>query len=299
VHNQNPKTKGKIMSEENTTTDIPVAAAPAATDNPLGGFAIAGEGLTFVNAYKTALFGDIPGLIKTTIVVLLWLATVWIPYVNIWTTLALIGIPIAIARKQNTSPVEIFTPRDKGKFFDLLPLLGIIAAVMSIFATIGFGAVSTTLASFAQSASHGISKAISSGKDFSPPSVFWLRVKLIWIGVTLAVPILLALSAWSISALLVLDGGLNPRDALAKSVELTRGKVLTVALIFIPIIVVFFVAMWLFAQIPYVGCILNLALVVVLGAIKLHILAFIWKELAEPKTEPETQIPPPEQPASI
>ena len=43
--------------------------------------------------------------------VVLWLLTVWIPYINVGTTIAIITLPAALSKGAVISPLEIFNKR--------------------------------------------------------------------------------------------------------------------------------------------------------------------------------------------
>lgn len=60
--------------------------------------------------------------------VALWLLTLWIPYINVGTTIALIGMVVALSKGEVISPFEIFHGRYRqymGEFFLLLIFLEI------------------------------------------------------------------------------------------------------------------------------------------------------------------------------
>jgi len=69
--------------------------------------------------------------------VILWAITIWIPYLNVGTTIALIGMVVAISKGDVVSPTEIFDAkyrRNMGEFFLLFAFLqmGIIAGFIFI-----------------------------------------------------------------------------------------------------------------------------------------------------------------------
>ncbi len=64
--------------------------------------------------------------------VILWALTLWIPYINVGTTIALLGLVVALSKGGIISPTEIFDKkyrRNMGEFFLLVGLMG-----MGIFA---------------------------------------------------------------------------------------------------------------------------------------------------------------------
>lgn len=65
-------------------------------------------------------FGSIIGA------VILWLITVWIPYLNVGTTIALLGMVVALSKGSVMSPTEIFDSkyrRNMGEFFLLIAFM--------------------------------------------------------------------------------------------------------------------------------------------------------------------------------
>lgn len=60
--------------------------------------------------------------------VILWLLTIWIPYLNVGTTIAIISIPLALSRGKVISPTFIFDGKYRkymGEFFSLVGLISI------------------------------------------------------------------------------------------------------------------------------------------------------------------------------
>ncbi len=58
--------------------------------------------------------------------VILWLITIWIPYLNVGTTIAMVGIVIALSKGGVVSPLEIFSAKyrkNMGEFFLLVAFL--------------------------------------------------------------------------------------------------------------------------------------------------------------------------------
>lgn len=67
--------------------------------------------------------------------VILWVVTIWIPYLNVGTSIALIGMVVAISKGGVISPLEIFNAkyrRNMGEFFLLIGFLeiGIFAGLL-------------------------------------------------------------------------------------------------------------------------------------------------------------------------
>lgn len=60
--------------------------------------------------------------------VILWVLTIWIPYINVGTTIAIVGMVVAISKGGIISPLEIFDAkyrRNMGEFFLLIGFLEI------------------------------------------------------------------------------------------------------------------------------------------------------------------------------
>lgn len=66
------------------------------------------EKLQFVPSLKDAFAIGIKNLVPIVLSVLLWLVTVWIPYVNVGTTIALATLPVKLSKGEMISPMFIF-----------------------------------------------------------------------------------------------------------------------------------------------------------------------------------------------
>ena len=271
---------------ENIDTVSPADENPAASETaPAIVLTSPAPEFSFVGVWKTALLGDIPSLIQTALASALWLATAWIPYINIWTTLSLAEAPLEIAKGNKISPIEIFSPRRKERALDLLLLVGILFAVCFMFSAT-FSAIVIPLArTWVNSSVKAMyANAMPVGGTVRNPSQFWMYIKTLWVLVIVAVPLLLALASWSLSAFLVLERGMKPLAAMEKSRELTRGKVQTLTLILASLATAFAVVVFALARIKYVGWILTIVAIIALAAVKLRLLAVIWQSLADDET---------------
>ncbi|MBN2891524.1 MAG: hypothetical protein JXL97_06640 [Bacteroidales bacterium] len=165
--------------------------------------------------------------------VILWVLTIWIPYINVGTTIAIMTLPIELSKGNVMSPTAIFDPKYRkymGEFFILTALMGMAIYFAAIF----------------------------------------LIVPAIVIGI-----------AWSMAVYLLLDKGLNPMQAIAKSNQITYGYKWTMffgklVLILIPYIVVMIGA----AISGVVGAIIMLIGLVFLMPASLAGDAVIYKKLA-------------------
>ncbi|HGY57149.1 MAG TPA: hypothetical protein ENK44_15680 [Caldithrix abyssi] len=60
--------------------------------------------------------------------VILWLLTIWIPYINVGTTIAMVGLVVALSKGGVISPTEIFDSKYRksmGEFFILIAFIAI------------------------------------------------------------------------------------------------------------------------------------------------------------------------------
>lgn len=86
---------------------------------------------TLLDAYSIA----VKNALSIVIAILLWILTIWIPYINIGTTIALCTMPLALSRNKPISPTFIFDKRYRqffGEFFLTggLMLAGILAGAL-------------------------------------------------------------------------------------------------------------------------------------------------------------------------
>lgn len=84
------------------------------------------------NAFSNGL-KNFPSLIGCYI---LWILTIWIPYLNVGTTIAIITIPAAMSRGNIISPLEIFDGKYRkfmGDFFLVNGLKSVIITIASLF----------------------------------------------------------------------------------------------------------------------------------------------------------------------
>ncbi len=67
---------------------------------------------------------------------LLWIVTIWIPYINVGTTIAIQTIPLELSRGKIINPLFIFDPiyrKNMGEFFILLGLKGMGVGTAALF----------------------------------------------------------------------------------------------------------------------------------------------------------------------
>ena len=85
-------------------------------------------------AIKTSISWGITNILSVIGATLLWILTIWIPYLNVGTTIAMITIPIELSKGKMISPAFIFDAKYRkfmGEFF-------ILNGLQSIAISIGF-----------------------------------------------------------------------------------------------------------------------------------------------------------------
>jgi hypothetical protein len=78
------------------------------------------EQLTIGGIFNNALTIGLKNAASLLGAVILWAVTIWIPYLNVGTTIGLVGIVAKMGRGEVVSPTEIFAPenrRQMGEFF--------------------------------------------------------------------------------------------------------------------------------------------------------------------------------------
>ena len=75
----------------------------------------------------------VKNLIPIAVNAVLWLLTVWIPYINIGTTIGLsVGLPAKAGRDENISPTEIFNPVYRKQMGEYVLVSGLVNAGVGI-----------------------------------------------------------------------------------------------------------------------------------------------------------------------
>lgn len=94
------------------------------------------EKLQFVPSLKDAFAIGVKNLVPIVLSVLLWLVTVWIPYVNVGTTIALATLPVKLSKGEMISPMFIFDSEYRhcmGEYFILQALISSAVSVACLF----------------------------------------------------------------------------------------------------------------------------------------------------------------------
>ena len=190
------------------------------SDSPIKASAPHASGLDVVSVYKHCFISGAQDLIPVVIAAALWLVTVWIPYINIGTTIAMFTLPVWIVAGKKLSPIDLFLGEHRTKMFGLLRLHGLVLAACLVFYMI--------------MASTFVSIQIFSKYD---PG-FWTWVKVVLLFACASVPFFMMTTAWSMAPFLLIEKGLEPAAALKESFRITEGVRLQVFAIYaVPLLI--------------------------------------------------------------
>ncbi len=92
--------------------------------------------LNFTDILTNAFSLGLKNLFSVIGCIVLWLLTIWIPYVNVGTTIAIITLPAAISKGETINPLKIFDKanyRPMGEFFLAAGLRSLIISFAFIF----------------------------------------------------------------------------------------------------------------------------------------------------------------------
>lgn len=82
--------------------------------------------LEFAEILKNGIEIGLKNALSVIGAVVLWILTIWIPYINVGTTIAIVTLPLAMSRGKIISPTEIFDAKYRkfmGEFFILQGLM--------------------------------------------------------------------------------------------------------------------------------------------------------------------------------
>ena len=96
------------------------------------------EQLTISGIINNSITIGLKNLASIVGAVILWVLTIWIPYINVGTTIALLGMVVAISKGGIISPLEIFDKkyrRNMGEFFLIIAFMeiGIMAGLLFFY----------------------------------------------------------------------------------------------------------------------------------------------------------------------
>jgi len=78
------------------------------------------EKMTFQGILSNGFTIGLKNVVSLILIFLLWIVTIWIPYLNVGTTIALASLPLSLSRGKMISPMEIFDAKYRkymGEFF--------------------------------------------------------------------------------------------------------------------------------------------------------------------------------------
>lgn len=92
--------------------------------------------ITVIGVIKDGVGIGLKNLVSLLVATLLWFITLWIPYLNVGTTIAMMTIPIELSKGEIISPTFIFDEKYRkymGEFFTLIGLMMIAIIPASFF----------------------------------------------------------------------------------------------------------------------------------------------------------------------
>ncbi|MCL1921000.1 MAG: zinc-ribbon domain-containing protein [Kiritimatiellaeota bacterium] len=115
---------GKVITCQACGKDFTVANTTRQTGNAAG-LPFTPVRLNFSDVMKAGFDTGVKNLFPLLGAWFLWVLTIWIPYINIGTTIAIVNIPIELAKGKTFSPTSIFDKKYRqymGEFFLVLGL---------------------------------------------------------------------------------------------------------------------------------------------------------------------------------
>lgn len=157
---------------------------------------------------------------------LLWVATVWIPYINIGTTIAIMLLPVELANGRRIAPLSIFSTRYRRDMGQYLMAIGLqLLPAIALFFIMIYICYSVSLV-YNNIDSQWIMDLMTD------PAAFFARktVTLVVILIVLlflfciSIPMSVLLIGWSMTFYYIGDRQLSPLDALTASSRATYGS---------------------------------------------------------------------------
>jgi len=109
-----------------TEPQVPSAAQPQQPSEP-----VLPEVLSFGDILSYAFRWGLGQYFRVLLMLVLWVVTLWIPYVNVGTTIAITaGAPILLSRGQRIDPTFIFDRRYRGVVAEWLVLLALLSSAI-------------------------------------------------------------------------------------------------------------------------------------------------------------------------
>ena len=92
--------------------------------------------MTIFNVLKGGISIGLKNFLSLVVACILYLLTIWIPYYNVGTSIAMVTLPAALSRGEVISPTEIFNPKyrkNMGNFFLLIVLITLGISIGYVF----------------------------------------------------------------------------------------------------------------------------------------------------------------------
>ncbi len=157
---------------------------------------------------------------------LLWIATVWIPYINIGTTIAMILLPVELANGRRIAPLSIFSARHRRDMGQYLLALGLqLLPAVALFFIMIYICYSVSLV-YNNINSQWIMELMTDPAAFSSRMTVIIAVFLFLFLFLLyiSIPLCVLLIGWSMTFYYVGDRKLGPVEAMAASYRATYGS---------------------------------------------------------------------------
>jgi len=84
------------------------------------------KNLTIQGIIQEGIMIGVKNVVSILGAVILWVLTIWIPYINVGTTIAISAMPVALSKGNIMSPLEIFNPKYRkymGEYFVTIGLM--------------------------------------------------------------------------------------------------------------------------------------------------------------------------------
>lgn len=229
------------------------------------------SGLELMDVYKSCFLSGAKDLIPIAIASALWLVTVWIPYINIGTTIAMFTLPIWIIEGRKLSPIDLFLGEHRAKMFGFFRLQGLILAACFVFLIVIRYALWWMLVMDSMASMPGVPRDFGIG--------FWAWVKALLLFACAAVPLFMMTTAWSMAPFLLIDKGLEPSDALKTSFKITEGLRLRIFAIYAIPLVAGCILLRYLGGISYIGWLFSSVIVVAVSTAVISLTAKVYGTL--------------------
>ncbi len=238
------------------------------------------SGLDVLGIYKCCFISGAKDLIPVAVASALWLVTVWIPYINIGTTIAMFTLPIWIAKEKKLSPIDLFQSEHRSKMFGFFRLQGLVLAACLIFLLVMGSAVGQMYTMQVLSSLPGWGQTlITPTETIGYDPGFWAWVKALLVFACAAVPFFMMTTAWSMAPFLLIDKGFEPSEALKESFRMTEGVRLRVFAIYAAPLVLGALILDVFGGISYIGWLFSAVTIVATSTVVVGLTAKVYRAL--------------------